>query len=196
MYIYIYIVYVPLVNGTTRPSVGCYSHELQGPAAASKNIPRPLQGDVQQQYIHEQHLQHCQRSGPKLWLCSHRRLKEIRSSEKCSRLWISQKKAFWRVSELMLSRRNAPKHSQTWSIARRPGQISTQSLRNAHSAERTWVNIKSYPPFTSSSPMSLGTSWKNIVSGWLQNAAAQTGRGGPKERSWKLPFGNSCDQSI
>ena len=42
-----------------------------------KIIPLPLQGNVQQQYIHEQHLQHRQRSGAKLWLCGHPRRVQV-----------------------------------------------------------------------------------------------------------------------
>ena len=42
-----------------------------------------------------------------------------------------QSRAFWvSDSELMVSRRKVPKHSQTWSTTGRSGQISTQSLRN------------------------------------------------------------------
>ena len=94
-----------------------------------KIIPLPLQGNVSATI----HTWAASTASPKirreavaLWSS-----KEITSSATYSRTLNLQSRAFWvSDSELMVSRRKVPKHSQTWSTTGRSGQISTQSLRN------------------------------------------------------------------
>ena len=264
IHIYIYIcimyIYISTRNWNYTPKCGL----LQPWVARTRSwwnflsFPcQPCQGNVQQQYIHEQHLQHRQRSGAKLWLCGHpRRLQlqlpsgyvKIASENDHRNSGFPHKKWWFSIAMLNYQRVpipdfESPKQSflslrlringipqkgpqafpnmvYNWEI-RANQHPKSEKRMDFHVLSEQWTSNHVIPSgnlpienggsfhsyvnvdqrLHSSSP--LGIAWNLIScgSGWLQNAAAQTGRGsnlddGSKLRDQPADQGTIMDASM